>query len=299
MEGWRGGTRELYGVYLRKWLTFCENRGTQVFQPMIGEVLQFLHTLFLDDKGYSVINTARSALSTFIRIDGNPVGQHPFVTRFCKSVFNQRPCLPKKGVIWDVEVVLTYLRTLSPVKWVSTKLITHKLTMLLLLLSGQRGQTIHLLDTRNMTLTKSKLKFRIGDLVKQTAPNRHVNELAFRAYAPDRRLCIITVIEEYLRRTRPARGSCTNLLLTYGKPVKAASRDSIRRWTREVLKSAGIDTSIFSPHSVRSASTSKAVLRLPLNTILQTAGWTRESTFRKYYKKDITEGKSFQEAILQ
>ncbi|MPC46370.1 hypothetical protein E2C01_040089 [Portunus trituberculatus] len=45
------------------------------------------------------------------------------------------------------------------------------------------------------------------------------------------------------------------------------------------MQSAGIDLNIFSPHSTRSASTSKAALKLPLATVISTVGWSRESTF--------------------
>ena len=55
------------------------------------------------------MNTARSSLSTFINIDGEPVGQHPVITRFMKGVFNIKPALPKYNFTWDVGVVITYL----------------------------------------------------------------------------------------------------------------------------------------------------------------------------------------------
>ena len=214
-----------------------------------------------------------------------------------KSVFNQRPTLPKTAVTWEVDKVLAYLKSLSPVRFISVKLLTWKLTMLLLLLAGQRGQSIALLDVRNMTLTYSKATFRIGDLVKQTRPGKHVKELAYKAYAPDRRLCILTVLKEYLKRTLIVRGSTKALLLTYGKPVHAASRGSISRWTKMVLSEAGIDMTMFTPHSTR--STSKAATKLKLSTILATAGWSRESTFRKYYQKPVDVKFDFANAVLQ
>ena len=39
-------------------------------------------------------------------------------------------------------------------------------------------------------------------------------------------------------------------------PHKRASRDTIRRWIREKMAEAGVDTSIYKPHSVRSIATS-------------------------------------------
>ena len=45
---------------------------------------------------------------------------------------------------------------------------------------------------------------------------------------------------------------------------------------------------VFKPHSTFSASTSKAAAKqIPLRTIMNTAGWSRQSTFTKFYKKTV------------
>ena len=54
---------------------------------------------------------------------------------------------------------------------------------------------------------------------------------------------------------------------------------------------AGLDISVFTPHSVRGASTSAALrAKVPLETILTTAGWRKDNTFRKYYNKPLKGG---------
>ena len=51
---------------------------------------------------------------------------------------------------------------------------------------------------------------------------------------------------------------------------------------------AGINTGLFSPHSCRLAATGKAdVSGTSITTILQSASWSRTSTFKKFYLKDI------------
>ena len=77
-----------------------------------------------------------------------------------------------------------------------------------------------------------------------------------------------------------------------------ASRNTSRRWTRDMMVAGGIDPSLFSRHSTRSASTSKAALKLPLSTILSTVGWARESTFAKFYKKPLEDRGRFATAVL-
>ena len=284
-------------------MSFCQQRSINPLCPSVAIVLDFLLELYhgADDHsplGYSAINTARSALSTIVTIENTPAGQHDLVKRFMRAVFNNRPALPRNTSTWDVHIVLDYLKTLSPVRTLSLTKLSKKLLMLLLLLSGQRGQTIHLMDLRNMTLTDSHAKFRIGDLTKTSAPGRHVHELSFKAYAPDRRLCVITSLHQYVKVTKPIRGQCTKLFVTTKKPHCAASRDTIRRWAKDIMTLAGIDMNVFTAHSTRAASTSKAAKFIPLQTILKTATWSNEATFTKYYQKPITNS-TFASAVLQ
>ena len=70
------------------------------------------------------------------------------------------------------------------------------------------------------------------------------------------------------------------------------------KWTKMSLKTAGIDMSRFTALSTRSASTSKAIQKLPLATILKAVGWRSPSTFATLYKKPICEGNAFQNAVL-
>lgn len=171
--------------------------------------------------------------------------------------------------------------------------------MLLSLLSAQRSQTLHLLDVKFMDLTFSKVTFKIMDMVKQTRPGYHLKDIVLTGYAPDRRLCIITVLKEYLSRTLDIRGRETKLLLCTVAPHKQASRQTISKWVRQVLKDAGIDTSKFAPHSTRAAATSAAArAHVPIDTILKTAGWSKDSMFRKYYEKPVNVDTGFTQALL-
>ena len=77
------------------------------------------------------------------------------------------------------------------------------------------------------------------------------------------------------------------------------SRDTINRWVKFVLQSSGIDVNISKPHNTRSASTSKAKLSdVPLADILDKAGWKSESSFAKFYDKNIVED-TFANKVLQ
>ena len=302
MSSWRDSTKKQYKTYLARWHKFSTKRSCDPLQPTVTDVIEFLTELFQSGIGYSCLNTARSALSSVIVFpDNKPVGSHPLVVRFMKGVFERRPSLPKYTSTWDVNVVLTFLRTLKDVQTLSLKELSWKLTTLLMLLSGQRIQTIHMLDIRYMTLMESSCSFSISKPVKQTRPGTHVTDLVFQAYLTDPRLCIVKCIQEYVSRTQPLRGDETQLLISFVKPHKAVSKDTIGRWVKSVLANAGIDTSKFGAHSTRAASTSAAKHSgLDLATIMKAAGWSNASTFALFYHKPIQSSSvaDFSRAVL-
>lgn len=53
-----------------------------------------------------------------------------------------------------------------PLSSLSLLQLSHKLVMLLALLSGQRGQTLHLIDIRNIHFQEKSVKIVIGDMLK-------------------------------------------------------------------------------------------------------------------------------------
>ena len=87
--------------------------------------------------------------------------------------------------------------------------------------------------------------------------------------------------------------------MSYVKPHHNVTRDTISRWTRTGLTRSGIDTKIFGSHSVRSASVCKAKQSsVPVDLILQKAGWSNVGTFAKFYdKKIITD--NYAEGVLR
>jgi hypothetical protein len=272
MSSWRKATQKQYKGYIERWLKFCSENDFNCRSPQISEVIDYLVTLFESGLGYSCVNTARSALSLQ---SGNPLGSHPLVVRFMKGVFELRPSLPRYTSTWDVNIVLTYLKSLSLNAHLSLKDLTYKLACLLVILSGQRVQTIHLLDTQHMLVQENKIIFQVKELVKQSKPGRHVDDLEFVAYTPDERLCVVSCLHEYIKRTSVIRGQETQLFISFVKPHLAISKDTLSRWVKTVLCNAGVDMNMFKSHSTRSASTSAATrLGVNMQTIMRTAGWT-------------------------
>ena len=101
----------------------------------------------------------------------------------------------------------------------------------------------------------------------------------------------------HLNRTKDI-WSGPELFITTQSPFKAASKSMIATWIKIGLRMAGIDMDMFTPHSTRSASTSAVVTKIPIDTIIRTAGWASDCTFRKFYKRPITNDSSFSVALL-
>lgn len=86
------------------------------------------------------------------------------------KVSESRPSPPRYKDIWDVSVVLDYLKTLPPLEELNLKDITHKTVVLVTLLSGQRCQTVHALTISGMRITNDTVHFEIAKLLKTSKP---------------------------------------------------------------------------------------------------------------------------------
>ena len=207
---------------------------------------------------YSAVNTARSALSSVLLFPANTTfGSHPIVSRLLKGIFELRPALPKYQGIWDVSVVLNLLGNWQ-IQDLSLKDLSFKLTMLLALTTSQRVQTLKALDIHSMTLNTKQCVFVINSVLKTTKPGKHLTNIQIEAFVANKNLCPLEHLKQYLEKTSAIRGLHTQLLLSYQKPHRPVSTDTIARWIKVVLAQAGVNTELFSAHSTRAASTTAA-----------------------------------------
>ena len=266
-------------------------------QPTITDVLDFLHKLYSENLGYSAINTARSMLSTFVSLDGVDAGKHHLVCRYMKGVENSRPTLPKYSFTWDTGVVIRHYKSVV-IEENNLLKQSQKVATLLAILSGQRArETLSLIDIRNITFEENFAIIRIADPTKTTTSRHHNGEIRLPKFEVES-VCPVTALKLYMDITKTIRASVTALFITSTRPYKRASKDTLARWIKSALQEAGINIEIFSPHSTRSASTSKARHSVTLGTILKTGGWRSERTFAKHYHKEILHEESFAKSIL-
>ena len=194
LASWRQGTQKQYTTYIKQWLSFCEKGSKNGFQPSLQDILEFL-TAQSKRLGYSAVNTARSALSTFITIDGVKAGEHPLISRFMTGVFNQNPALPRYVETWDPQIVVSYLESFPDFGDITLKQLALKLAMLLALTTAQRIQTLKALSIADMEVLPDRYVFRINCLLKQTSSkgngSRHLPPVVLKEYSQNKKLCVV------------------------------------------------------------------------------------------------------------
>ena len=205
-----------------------------------------------------------------------------------KGVFELRPPTARYKYIWDVNIVLSYLKNFYPLEELSLSYLTHKLCMLLALTTMQRSQTIHAIDITDIKFFDSLVIIPIHNLMKQSSQRNNRIFLHLKPYLIDPSICVVEALKAYIARTKTIRGNVTQLFMSYQKPYKAVSKDTISRWLKKVLEEAGIDIEIFKGHSTRAASSSAARRDdVPIDQILNTAGWSNDETFKRFYDRII------------
>ena len=101
------------------------------------------------------------------------------------------------------------------------------------------------------------MKISTNKVLKHSRPSFKEKPLVFRAFPQNPKLCPVSTLIQYLD-IRLSRSSDTALFLTTVRPYKGASSDIIACCIKNTMQEAGINTGLFSPHSCRSAATSKA-----------------------------------------
>lgn len=286
-------TIKQYNASFKLWWLFCQNRNLDPFLNSTHSVIIFLTKQFDNGASYSTLNTHRSALSLLL---GNKIGADEEIKRLLKGAFKLRTPKPKYNCTWDPQRVLNLASEWYPNQDLSLKNLTKKLVILLALCTAHRVQTLSLIKIANLKISDQGIHIVIPDIIKTSAPGRDQPLLFLPFLNEQQNICPAKTLQDYLEVTNKIRpNNVDHLILTHKKPHKAATSQSISRWIKEVLSESGIDTSVFSAHSTRHASTSAAASAgVSIDAIRRAAGWTdRSSVFVRYYNRPILDNTQF------
>ena len=185
--------------------------------------------------------------------------------------------------------LLAYYDNMGPNSELTFKQLCRKIAVLFILLGARRKQVLLAIDIANVIVQTDKAIFLPNKTLKHTNPKHPPERFVYYSFSENENLCIVNCLKFYIgERNKRMDGSQGRLMITYRKPHKEASSDTLSRWIKGELSNAGIDVTIFQAHSCRAASTSKARQQgIKISEILKRGCWSRENTFIKFYDKDI------------
>ena len=296
------GTRKNYQSAWGKFTRWCCKREVDPFSCDIKHILDYLGALFVDKKECSCIGTHRSAISAYhTPVEGLPVGKHPLVRLLMKGASNERPALPKYRYIWEVELVIKKFCSMPDNEALTLEQLGYKLITLLGLCSIKRCGVLAALSTKWMSHFSDRTVCAFG-IKSKTSKKRLAKPVTFYRFLDNPKLCPATTLKHYVDRTNTFRmgNSYLHVFVSFRKPHKPVTRPTLTKWVLKMLTHAGIDTGKFKAHSMRSAASSKvSSLGMQLKEVLENGNWSRESTWQRFYHKEIESSeRQFQNTLL-
>lgn len=283
---WRPSTLKTYTPIWGKWSLWCRQNNVNFRIPNPTDVAKYLAYLYLNQKlAYRTILVHKSVIASICETASNiRISSSHIVKHILKAISIAKP-LPPKVPTWDPRELITYLKENTP-DTSSLYEVSKRTATILLLCSGRRVHDLFLLhidsdhfvdNGDSITLhpvfgsKTDSATFQQSSWVLLTSQNQNTNPLYW--------------LRMLKNLSKERRGSLTNLFITTRDPVRAATPTIIGGWVKRVLSDAGIQAS---PGSFRSAVSSLNWLEnYPINDILSKANWRHESTFRKFYRKEI------------
>ena len=292
-KSWRKGTRTAYSSAWRKWAGWCDERSLDPVHAPVVHVVEFFSDMLRAGYEYSTINGFRSAISALHEpIDGQPIGQHPLVKRTLAGVFNEKPPMPKYTDTWDVGIVLAYIKQLGRNSELTDKVLTHKLTMLLALTTANRASEIHGFNLEFMKDEGDSIEFVVHKLTKTRRVGQKPMTVVLTGYPEQPEWDVLDCLRAYFRRSFSWRQGAEQhqLLLGTVPPHKPVVTSTVSGWLKQFMAAAGLDTTKYQGHSVRSATTSRAkAAGLSVKEIMDRANWRNAKTFHRFYDRSVSE----------
>lgn len=226
------------------------------------------------------------------------VGQHPYISRLLKGVFHSRPPKVKLLPEWDLELVLKVLenRPFEPLHEVSLKFLTFKTIFLIAITTFRRCSDLQSLriDKESMKIQKKGITFIRHGLAKQDRQSHFGMKIFVPQYSDRILLDPKRSIVQYLERTKKGRQKLepterVKLFLAMNEPHKPVSAVTISKWIVSTIRMAYEDKTVHvKAHSTRAIAPSWALYNgASTKSILDAADWSSESTFVKFYLRDM------------
>ena len=173
-----------------------------------------------------------------------------------------RPSMPRlPGIVWDINQVLNYIKTLPHNKDLTLMQLSAKTVFLLLICTTRRRADIMAIHTGFIFKDANRFVCQSQNLSKTySLTNTSVQNLEVVRFPQDQQICPYKALSWYLYRTKSLRHSCKWLFVTTTDHTEAAPA-TVSHWVKNIMSEAGIDKKLYKPHSTRAASSSFALFR--------------------------------------
>ena len=292
---WRVGTQKDYSAKFRKFDSWCIERKIDPYSASIAQCADFLSYLFQSGLKYRTIAGYRSMLSAILPpAEGIAVGQHPDITRLLKGVFNTRP--PEKRLVpeWDLGKVLVLLASsqFEPISKISLKHLTLKSVFLTAISTFRQCSELQALriDEGFMSILPEGIIFVREGLSKQDRPVHVGKQIFIPCFKKNIKLDPKRVVQTYIKRTNQLRNGENKLFLSFNKPHKVVSSQTISSWIVIVIRQAYDNQTDLKvkAHSTRAIVPSWALCKgASLSSVLEAADWSSDVTFKKFYYRQM------------
>ena len=293
-----------YQSYWVRFAHWCIPREISPGNLSVNTLCKFFIFMFDSGLSASTLKFVKSSIYFFLRESHEDIINHYFISRLLKAFEKLRPTIPRYVVTWDVNKVLCFLKKWYPNNTISLKQLTLKTCMLIALSSSDRAQTIQKMRIDHCVCTARGVEFPIFAKLKTSRHLRKPRVVICPKWS-DPSLDVEKCVTDYMTRTLTLRCRVVrqkkpkpNQLFISHKSGLPVAHNTISRWLTEVMSLAGIDTSYFTGHSTRGASTSKAKRRgaNPNQLIIQ-GDWKNVTTFTHHYDREIL-GPALSDLIL-
>lgn len=299
---WRTGTQKDYRSKFRMFCTWCREQNIDPYTASLKDCVNFLTFKFHKGSAYRTIAGYRSMMSSVLPpVDKFPVGQHPYVIRLLRGVFNERPPAKKLVPEWNLLLVLGTLKEapFEPLRQASLKHLSWKTCFLIAVTSFRRCSDLKALKLGEgcVNVQKKGVTFVRQNLSKQDRPGHTPTHVFIPSFPNNKKLDPKRCLAIYLKRTEEFRKSSsgtdvTELFLATKSPHKPVSSQTISNWIVNTIKFAykqnQKSVGNVKGHSTRSVGPSWALFKgVPMKSVMESADWSRESTFIKHYLSSV------------
>jgi len=264
LASWSQSTKKRYQGPWLAWSNWCSSRGLCPYSAPVTDVLTCLTEAVTNQSlEYRTLAVYKSAISQgYLPVGQTKLGDLPVVSRFMKGIFHMKSPTPRLSSTWDVKRLLEFPATLDPPAGLTLKMLSLKLAALLALTSSACANELIKLHLDFVSIKSDSREFSLAEYSKVSRPGHPARKIYQPAFPDSPEFCIVKNLQEYRSRTETTRQS-SHLLISFVRPFKPISSQTLSRWLRKTMQLAEIAC-----HSTRSASTSAAARAgVPLVTI--------------------------------